>query len=208
MVRLRSQVKHMVHAILHREGIKHEFSDLFGVQGIEWLKNVKLKDSNRTAINNYLGIFYIINAKINMENMHIASMVNVNPCVKLLTTAPGIAGFSALALASDIGDIKRFPNYKKLCAYFGLVPSVYQSGNTKRFGPITKEGSKMGRWLLIQCANAAIKTDNGLKRFYGKIAKKKGHKTAVVAVARKLAVYIYHMLTKEVDYNTLRSLAS
>lgn len=74
----------------------------------------------------------------------IQSLVEENSKAKLLTTMPGISYYSALLILMEIGEIDRFPSYRQLCSYGGLVPSVHSSGGKTRMGSITKDGSK---WL-------------------------------------------------------------
>jgi len=75
----------------------------------------------------------------------------MNEDAKLLMTIPGVGYFSAMAILAEIGDIRRFSNEKRLCSYSGLVPSVDQSGNTRRLGHMTREGSGLLRWVLVEC---------------------------------------------------------
>ena len=119
----------------------------------------------------------------------------------LLTTIPGISYYSALLIKSEIGDVNRFPNKFKLISYAGLCPSIKQSGNKEIKGHITKQGSRMLRWILIQCANVAIRHDEYLRNFYLRIKKRRGHNIAIVATARKMLVCIYYMLKRREVYN-------
>lgn len=203
LVRHRSRVKHCIHGILLKEGVKHPFSDLFGVEGTEWLKKIELKYSNRLAVDNYLAILDAINEKILLATCQIEGIVDANPNVKLLTTMPGIGSYSALFIASEIADIKRFPNSMKLSSYAGIVPSIHQSATTLRRGHITKEGNKLLRWILIQCAHSAVVSDKHLGRYFNKLKRKKGANIAIVAVARKMLSYMYIMLTERREFHTL-----
>jgi len=119
----------------------------------------------------------------------------------LLTTIPGISYYSALLIKAEIGDVNRFPNKFKLVSYAGLCPSIKQSGNKEIKGHITKQGSRMLRWILIQCANVAIRHDDYLCSFYLRIKRRRGHNIAIVATARKMLVCIYYMLKRREVYN-------
>jgi transposase len=68
--------------------------------------------------------------------------------VRLLQTIPGIGEFSAVAILAEVGEIGRFPTPEHLCSYAGLVPSVHQSGNSRYYGHITKQGSSLLRWVM------------------------------------------------------------
>ena len=88
----------------------------------------------------YLRILSSIENEIKEIDKEIRQKCMENEETMLLTTIPGIGYFSALLIYAEIGDIKRFPNSKKLCSYAGLVPSIRQSGNKVITGKITKEG--------------------------------------------------------------------
>jgi len=98
---------------------------------------------------------------------------------------------------------KRFNTAKKVCGYIGIVPSVNQSGNTTRLGNITKLGSGLVRWGLIEAANRAIVSDKHFKEMFEKLHKRIGRQKALVAIARKMITYIYIMLTNNIDYEAL-----
>ena len=109
-----------------------------------------------------------------------------------------------MLLYAEIADINRFPNAKKLCSYAGITASVHQTGNTTRYGHITKQGNKLIRWILVQCVQKTINRPNAIQRLYCRLLKKRGVKIAKVASARKLLVYIYIMLTQNVRFEELR----
>ncbi|MGI9951342.1 transposase, partial [Moorellaceae bacterium AZ2] len=100
--------------------------------------------------------------------------------------------------------IKRFASAKKLASFSGLVPSVHQSGKTRYTGHITKAGRSMLRWVLIQVAQTAVRQPGALRDFYLRLKKRKGHKIAIVAAARKLLTIIWAMLTKNTEYRYLK----
>ncbi len=108
---------------------------------------------------------------------------------------------------SEIGEVKRFPSAKQLCAYAGLVPSTYASGNTCFHGHITKQGSGWLRWILIEAAIHAVKKPGVLRRFYFKVERKKGGQIAKVAAARKLLEWIYHILRDGKTYQEMERIA-
>jgi hypothetical protein len=106
---------------------------------------------------------------------------------------PGIGPFVAATYVSAMGDISRFPNSKKAASYTGLVPRVHASGETSYNGRITKAGRKELRHALVQAAWVAIRSDQELASFYRRIAKARGSGKAIVAVARKIAVRLWHL---------------
>jgi len=204
LVRHRARVKNNIQSLLLKEGAKHPFSDLFGKAGLEFLKKVPLKYSNRLALDNYLAILSSMTEKIDIAAANIDAVVDANPKIQLLTTMPGIGKYTALLVSSEIADITRFSTAEHLCSYAGLVPSLHQSGNSLRRGHITKEGNKLLRWALVQSAHKAVTADPHLKKIYTKLKQRKGSNIAIVAVARKMLSYIYIMLTQNIEYSQLR----
>ncbi|MBI2558627.1 IS110 family transposase [Candidatus Woesearchaeota archaeon] len=87
-----------------------------------------------------------------------------------------------------------------MISYAGLNPSISQSGDKCYVGHISKQGNNNLRWILVECANIAVMHDSRLALFYHRIKKRKNHKVAVVATARKLLTIIYAMLKNNRNY--------
>jgi len=119
----------------------------------------------------------------------------------ILKTAPGVGFVTAEVILSELGDISRFRNAKAVCAYAGLVPAVRQSGGKKSKDlHITKEGSGILRWALVQAAwRLAVKSPKWVI-VYARLKERKGSKRAIVAVARKLLCVLYAMLKTSTPY--------
>ena len=111
-------------------------------------------------------------------------------------SVPGVSYYSALMIYAEVGEIDRFDRDKEVVSYAGLNPVIRESGDSRIEGGISKRGSRQLRWILVQCARTAVHTceDEYLRRFYDRLAGKKGSQKAIVATARKLLVSIYHML--------------
>ena len=113
---------------------------------------------------------------------------------QLVKTMPGAGNLTALALASRIGSIDRFSRPASLANMFGLTPSINDSGDTTgRLGGITKHGHPNIRFLLGQMVVHMAKKDMRIRAFYKKLRKRRGAKTALVAVMRRIACAIWHM---------------
>jgi transposase len=203
LVRQRSHLKHQVHSILLKHGLKAPVTDIFGKRGKDWLTKLALPHAERFALDSILSIINAFDEQLHLSETTIDAVAGKIKPVKLLTTIPGIGNYSALLAYADIDDIKRFPTAKKLASYAGMVPSTYQSGSTNRNGPITKNGSKLLRWVLNQAAHKAVETDPWLNRFYTHLVRKKGSQKAITAVARKILTYMYIMLTEGIEYDEL-----
>jgi transposase len=203
LVRLRASVKRRVHSILHKAGITIELSNIFGKSGTAFMQEVPLKPQYRFALNHYLDLIRVINHMIEETNEYIDIHAKEIPEVQLLKTVHGLGTYSALLIYAEIGDISRFSNYKQLCSYAGITASVYQSGDTIRYGHITKQGNTLLRWILIQAVFKVARHSPGMRRFHKRMLYKKGKKVAKIAL-RKLLVYIYIMLTHHVRFQELR----
>jgi transposase len=121
--------------------------------------------------------------------------------VKLLCTIPGVAAYSGLTLACRIGSIERFPRPRSLANYFGLTPGCRNSGEaTDRLGSITKDGSGIARFILAQVVLHVLKRDSGMRAWYTAIKRRRGSKIARVAVMRRVATIVWHMLKHNEPY--------
>ena len=131
----------------------------------------------------------------------IATEALQSPQIKRLMTVPGVNVICAAIFLAAVGDIRRFKAQRKVVAYLGLDPRVYQSGSgPARGGRISKQGSPRARWALVEAARSVAQQPGPMHAFYERIRARRGHNAAVVAVARKLAVLFYCMLTREEDY--------
>ena len=119
-----------------------------------------------------------------------------NEVAQLLATMHGVSRFMALAIACRIGPISRFPRGRSLANFFGLTPRSYSTGETERMGSITKEGSRLVRFLLGQVVLHLLRRDGEMRSWYTKIKRRRGSKIARVAVMRRAVVIMWHMLSK------------
>jgi len=122
----------------------------------------------------------------------------------LVSTVPGIKNpFSAITILSEIGvDMSVFPTAKHLCSWAGVTPQNNESAGKKHSVRISRAGVYI-KPLLVQCANAIVKSDKHpeIKGRYLSIKKRRGHKRAIIAIARMLLTAIYHILKKREPYN-------
>lgn len=202
--RLKGVIKNKIHAILIRNGINQEFSDVFGREGINYLTSLDLSVVDRYQMNHYLELIRHYDMQIRRTEERIKDYVVYTPQVKLLMTIPGISYYSGLSITGEIGDIRRFSSARKLVCFAGLNPSVSQSGDKCYMGHIAKQGDKHLRWMLNQCANVAIMHDSTLAKIYHRIKKRRGHNIAITAVARKMLCFIYTMLMHNIKYQALQ----
>jgi len=105
-----------------------------------------------------------------------------------------------VVMASEIGDVHRFPDAKNLVSWTGLASSIRQSGSQTKRGRITRQGSRTLRWILIQATHNACRNDARLRDFFQRVARRRGENKATVAVAREMLVIAYYMLTRKEPY--------
>ena len=202
IVKLRTVVKNQVHSLVDRNGLKHEFSDLFGKAGVQWLKGLELSALDRLMLDNYLMHLESLNAQVDRVDCEITSRASIDGDVRLLLSLTGVNVYSALLIKSEIGTISRFADYKRLVSWAGLAPSLHQSGDVEYHGRITKQGSTMLRWIMVESARVASNFDPRLRAFYERVRQRRGDQKAVVALANKMLKIIWSMLTWKEPYES------
>jgi len=105
---------------------------------------------------------------------------------------------TAMTILSAIGEIERFPTAKKLVGYAGLGAKIHASGLSFRTGGITKQGRKELRWVLPEAAWTAVRYDQHWQQQFEQLTYRLGREKAIVAIARKLLVIIWPVLTARV----------
>jgi transposase len=201
LVKIRASIKNRIHAILAKNNIQYGFTDLFGKGGLEFLKRLRLPPIFTLELHGYIQLLDALKEALTTVQKQIKEECKDAPYVKRLITIPGIAYFSALLLSSEIADIKRFRNYKKLCAYAGLASTTHQSADTTHHGGIIKDSNKYLRYVLVEAVPFAIKKDPRLYAVYTALVRKKGVNKARIAIAHRLMVAIYFMLRDDTDYH-------
>ncbi len=141
--------------------------------------------------------------KLNLESEILSVAKKFLPQVNLVSTVPGIQAFSAVAVIGEIGvDMSVFQTSRHLCSWAGLAPQNDQSAGKKKTTRISRAGVYI-KPLLVQCALAAIRSKQHpeIANRYNSIKKRRGHKKAIIAVARMLLTAIYNILKKSEPYN-------
>jgi transposase len=202
LVRSRSRAKNEIHAALQRRlQPKPPCSDLFGVKGRRWLAELELPAEERESVDAAMRHVEFLDQEIKAVEKLIAQQALSWPEIRRLMTVPGVNLICAASFIAAVGDANRFLTSRKLVAYLGLDPRVKQSGETPaRSGRISKRGSPMARWALVEAAWTAVLQPGPLHGFYERTKQRRGHGKAIVATARKLAVLFWCMLTRSEDY--------
>lgn len=151
-----------------------------------------------TLLQSYLNVIDILDREIKLLEGRIReALTTKSKELRILTSVPGIGFIGASTLIAEIGNVHDFENADKLAKWAGLTPSVYQSANVTRTGSITKQGSRHIRWILVELAHVAIRSQGQIKTFFERLMPKKGYKKAIVAVARKMLRIVWHLLIND-----------
>jgi transposase len=204
--RLRSGVKSRVQAILHRLGILHSFSDLFGKAGRQFLESLPLPEASRQALCGYLDLLDQIQARITEVEQWMEKNLEVDEMVRLLMTIPGVGLILAHVIRAEIGQIERFPSHRHLARYAGLAPLSQQSAD--RDGPrhCSPACNHVLRWALIEAAGSLLRTKDQawrLKRLHARLTHGGlcNKSQAKVAVAHGLSQLVYVLWSQRVPYS-------
>ena len=130
------------------------------------------------------------------------------PEAQRLRTHPGVGSLTALAFVLIVGRAERFQCGKQIASYLGLVPSEESSGDRRRLGHITKQGSSLLRFLLVEAAQVTVRSDPAWRSKYFHLAMRRGRKIAKIAMARRLAIRLYWMWRKGWDYEQMKKFGS
>lgn len=181
--------------------------DLFSSAcGPGYVKTVKLNAADRYVFRDLWNEWETLEKRIKKTAAQIKAFAAKAPQREaearvLLKTAPGVGVVTAEVVLSELGDVGRFKNAKAVCAYAGLVPVVRQTGGKKaKDGRITKDGSGLLRWALVESSWRLIAVSPRWANVYERIKKRSGGKRAVVAVARKFLCVLYAMLRDATPY--------
>jgi transposase len=173
------------------------------------LKNLTFPKMDRMEMDYLLGDLERIDQRIKELQEVIVERCGERDEARLLTSMPGVSDFTATALACRVGDVNRFPRSNSLANYWGLTPGCRNSGeNNQRLGRITKAGSSLARWLLAQMTHKVLRKDARLRNWFKRIKRRRGSGIARVAVMRKLATIIWHMLSQRKMYAECRQLST
>ena len=171
---------------------------------VEYLKNIRLSEPLRYCLDTLIKELLFVAEQIKSTEQKIEKAFSENPLsttCKLLATHPGVGPIIAAQFAAEIFNPKRFTDKTQLAKYVGLAPSVRQSGQMLRDGPILKTGRPQLRCMLIQGAWLWIRKDRDAYKTFCRLVHNTGHKNkAITAMARKLAVHLWKMACDNKPY--------
>lgn len=197
LVSLQTTAKNRLQSVLHRLNLSAPEGELFAHKQRTWWKELELSATERLRVDHDIATLDHIGpqiAAVDAELRRLSTSKDWAEQAPYLIQLPGIALLSAMTILGAIGDITRFEAAKKLVGYAGLGAGVHASGKTHRDKGITKQGRRDLRYVMIEAARAAVQSDPYWKREFAQLAKRIGEPKAIVAVARKLLVVVWHVL--------------
>jgi transposase len=161
-----------------------------------------------TVVAAYADTFVSLTDAIRDIESHLARCEQTDTRAAKLKTIPRVGRIAALTFLAAVDDIQRFPSSRKLVGYSGLAPTVRSSGERTEYGSISREGRRELRAVWVQIAHLvaidATRATRPLRTWFNKVARRRGRKTATVALARRLLVIAYHVLREDNVYDAAR----
>jgi transposase len=194
-----NKIKH----ILRKHNLEQECptKGLDTIRGRKWLGGLALGAADRLEMDQLLAQWKLWEEQLAKMELEIEKRQAKNKTAAVLATIPGCAAYGSLGLASRIGSIERFPRPASLANYWGLTPGCRNSGQaTDRLGSITKQGSAMARFILGHMVLHVLRRDRPMRAWYSRIKRRRGSKIARVAVMRRLATILWHMVKHNEPY--------
>jgi transposase len=199
MVQTRTRIMNQLQAVAINEGLRCK-KRLWRAGGRQQLESFRLAPWASRRRQDLLELLDRLNPSIAELSRAVEQEAVKCPAARRLMTHPGVGALTALAFVLIIGKADRFQCGKQVAAYLGLVPLEKSSGNRRRLGHITKQGSSLLRFLLVEAAQVTVRSLPEWRSKYHHLVMRRGRKTAKVAMARRLAIRLYWMWREERDY--------
>ncbi len=202
LVRTRTAVKNQLHALAISQGVCRK-GKLWSARGRAELESLALLPWASRRRQELLALLDQLAGPIAELDRAVEEEAQKRADALRLMTHPGVGPVVALAFALTVGPVERFANSRRLVSYLGLNPAERSSGGRQLLGAISKQGSTLLRWLLVEAAQTAARLDPQLRRAYQRLKFRRVSGVAKVAIARRLAIRLYWMLRARVDYAQL-----
>ncbi len=216
LVGSQTRVKSRIHAIFHRHGIFHEFSDLFGCKGRKFLVELclynpaNLSPQVLLALRGQLKLLDHLRRQLADVARILHKQLAKTPLTMRLKTIPGIGLILAHVLAAEIGRIERFKNQKTLASYSLLAPRADDTGqDDPSHSPLGRHlgirGNKILKWALIEAAHGAVRSGGKWRAMFDRVTDggRKNRSRGYIKVARDLVKVVYAVWAKDVDYQAI-----
>jgi len=199
LVKIRTIAKNNVQALALSAGLLTK--RLYSSRGRKELRQLEREPIVEEQANELVKLIEQITVEIKRVEQWLRKQADADPRVLLLQTHPGVGLLTSLVLVHTLWPVERFQNGRKVTAYLGMDPVEDSSADRRRIGSISKQGSRLARFLVIEAASTAAKSDERFKCFYRRLMSRQGKPKAKVAVGRKLLVRCFIMLRDQIDYD-------
>jgi transposase len=203
LIKIRTMGKNSLQALALQSGLAKR-SQLFTSSGQQELLAAAMSPAMQWQRDQWWQLLEPLNQRLLETMLWLKQQSKDDQRIVRLRTHPGIGLLTSLCLVHTLEPVSRFRNQRKVAAYAGLDPMERSSAERKHFLGISKAGSRVLRYLLVEAAHTAVKKDDDLKRFYQRLVERRGRPKAKVAAARKLLIRSYIMLRDEIDYAEFR----
>jgi transposase len=204
MVQARTRIMNQLQALAINEGLRCK-KKLYRAGGRQQLESFRLAPWASRRRRDLLELLDRLSPTIAELSQAVEQEVEKCSAAQRLTTHPGVGALTALVFVLIIGNTERFECGKQVASYLGLVPLEKSSGNRRWLGHITKQGSSLLRFLLVESAQVAVRSLPEWRSQYFRLLIRRGRKTAKVAMARRLAIRLYWMWRERREYERQRS---
>jgi transposase len=204
LVRLRTSARNRIFGLLTQWGLRLSLARLRAPDAMVLLDSRGVPAVWRRSIAEALRVIDLLDERIAPLDGELSPFAAADPRVALLDTIPGVGELLGLTIAAEIGDITRFGSPRKLIGYAGLAPRVNQSGQRSRTGKLSKAGPRNLRWAAVEAGQHGWRESNPWHRLYVDVARRHGKNPAKSAVARKVLIAAWHVLSRHEPFNPSR----
>lgn len=207
LVQMRTRLKNQVQALAMTEGLLRK-RRLWSAPGQAEFQAMKLGPWGQLRRRDLLELIAELDRRVQPLDQALRQHAEAQPDIQRLMTHPGVGPIVGTAFVTILGNWQRFDSPKHVASYLGLIPSEGSSGGKQRLGHLSKQGNPLLRWLLVEAAQQAVRTDPTWKRAYVRLSLRKNRQIAIVAIARKLAVRLWLMWKLGRDYEAFLAAGS
>ena len=203
LIQARSKVRVQLRSILAARNL--DTKALFTRKGRQYVAALELSSAERFRVDQLLGQLEDLGERVRTADQELSrfrreSKTDDKRNHAVVKSVPGFGDLVADIVLASLGDVQRFPSIGKVTAYSGLVPGFRESDKKRKELGITKEGSTILRWALVQAAWSATRYSPHWSSVFERIAKRRGKQKAIVAIARRLLAVVYTLLKNQTTY--------
>ena len=197
----KTSMKNRMHSLLDRNHVAApKVSDLFGQKGRTWMRGLVLPEVDQRLLRAHEALYGDVLAQMKETERWVDLELSENPYMPSLLSLPGVGKILGAMIALEVDTIDRFRTPEKLCAYAGLVASTFGTGGKVHHGGIMPTCNRHLRYAFVEAAWTAVKTSPYFSAIFRRLKGRKGTKTAIVAIARRLCMIAWHCMQQRRAY--------